>query len=322
VWRVVAEKRSKQWICAAVISYQLNDQGAKARSLFSKTTSDFSKCLFAFFLGVILMMIDTHRQDLTPVRSFLSSSFSPLRDLIALPSIFLEKTGALWTSKQALVRENQVLMRQQLLLREQLQHAQGLRQENLQLRSLLKLSEVTGRKTMAARVLSFDVGPARRAMLLDKGRREHVLVGQPVLSEHGLVGQVVEVEENFSTVLLISDSLSAVPVKNNRTGEIGILAGDDDDQELILLHLPKTSAVMVNDLLVTSGLGGRYPEGYPVGRVSRILNKPGEHFIDVYVSPVALLQQSHWVLLISPQKYHSLVYSSSHWSNQYLRGKA
>ncbi len=309
----MVEKRLKPWIFAVVISYQLNNNPTRTRSLFAKTTGDLPRCLIVLLFSVALMVVDTRYSHLTVARSFLSFGLSPLRTLSMLPARLLQDSRALWTSKQALVRENQALAYQHLLLREELQHAEILRQENQRLKSLLKLSEVTGRKTMAARVLSAEVNPVRHVMILDKGSNDHVLIGQPVLSQHGLVGQIIEVTQNASTVLLISDGLSAVPVKNNRTGEMGILAGNDNDHELTLLHLPKTSSVMVNDLLVTSGLGGLYPEGYPVGRVSQILNKPGEHFIEVRVSPMALLRQSHLVLLVWPKTHRSLMSRSCYW---------
>lgn len=237
------------------------------------------------------------------------------------PKQFYEDTRVLWRSKQSLILENQALSHRQLLLREELQKARTIQSENEQLKSLLKLSEATGRKTMAARVLSIDNSPVRHVMMLDKGTDDHVTTGQPVLSEHGVIGQVIEVSKRSSTVLLVSDSLSVVPVKNSRTGELGLLAGNDDDEQLVLLHLPKTSSIMVNDLLVTSGLGGRYPEGYPVGRVIQIKNKPGEHFIDVEVAPMALIRQTHLVLLIWPNTRHSWVKTQlCHTSKTCIRG--
>ncbi len=308
------EKRSKPWIYAAVISYQLNSNAARHQRLFAKTTGELPRCLVVLALSVVLMIADARYHHLMTIRAFLSNAVSPLRALSTFPATFLSECKVLLSSKQALLQENKVLIYRELLFREELQYAEVLRQENERLKSLLKLSEVTGRKTMAARVLSIDVSPVRHVMILDKGAQDNVLVGQPVLSQHGILGQVIEVMKTSSTVLLISDSLSVVPVKNNRTGEMGLLAGNDDDNQLVLLHLPKTSSIMVNDLLVTSGLGGRYPEGYPVGRISHIVTHPGEHFIDVRVAPIALLRQSHLVLLIWPNIYQPLMtHQVCHW---------
>lgn len=267
------------------------------------------------------MILDTRTLYLEKVRTLLSHALSPIKTISIFPKQFFEETTQLLRSKRALISENEAFSHRELLLREELQHIESIRKENKQLKSLLKLSRDTGRKTMAARVLSIDTSPVRHVMTLDKGARDHVMVGQPVLSEYGLIGQVIEVLKASSTVLLISDSLSVVPVKNNRTGELGLLSGNDDNQQLILLHLPKTSSVMVNDLLVTSGLGGRYPEGYPVGRVAQVLNKPGEHFIDVQVTPTALLTQTHLVLLIWSNAHESwMKHQLCHSPKRCLRG--
>jgi rod shape-determining protein MreC len=103
-----------------------------------------------------------------------------------------------------------------------------------------------------------------------------------------------------STVLLISDSKSAVPVLNNRTGERAILVGTNSLDQLSLINLPKTASIHPGDVLVTSGLGGRYPEGYPVGKVEKVSSIPGEDFVKVMVSPIALLNRNRLVLLIWP----------------------
>ena len=114
------------------------------------------------------------------------------------------------------------------------------------------------------------------------------------------MGQVIDVGPMTSTVLLISDSKSAVPVRNNRTGERAILVGTNSIEQLSLINLPKTSSIHPGDVLVTSGLGRRYPEGYPVGRVEEVNSIPGEDFVKVMVSPVALLNRNRLVLLIWP----------------------
>lgn len=220
---------------------------------------------------------------------------------------FYDWSKTLWTSKNQLMHKNNRLALKQLFLQEELQQMQVLRYENKKLKELLALSEVTGQKSMAARVLSLDTNHVKHILIINKGKRHHVVLGQPVLDEHGIMGQVIQVGPLTSTVLLISDSMSAVPVKNNRTGEMGILAGINNMNKLALLHLPKTSSVATSDLLVTSGLGGRYPEGYPVGRVIEVINMPGDDFIKVRVEPVAMLNQSQLVLLIWPKKHHSIL---------------
>jgi rod shape-determining protein MreC len=137
-------------------------------------------------------------------------------------------------------------------------------------------------------------------VVLNTGKRDGAYVGQPVLDAKGIMGQIVDVGPITSTVLLISDSKSAVPVRNNRTGERAILVGTNDIEELSLINLPKTSSIHPGDVLVTSGLDRHYPEGYPVGLVEQVNSIPGDDFVKVKVKPVALLNRNRLVLLIGP----------------------
>ena len=121
------------------------------------------------------------------------------------------------------------------------------------------------------------------------------------------MGQIIDVGYMTSTVLLISDAKCAVPVRNNRTGERAILVGTNKLDQLSLINLPRTSSTNKGDLLVTSGLGRLYPEGYPVGLVENVTSIPGEAFIKVNVSPVALLNRNRLVLLIWPDKEQALL---------------
>ncbi len=115
-----------------------------------------------------------------------------------------------------------------------------------------------------------------------------------------------------STVLLITDAKSGVPVLNNRTGERAILVGTNQVNALSLINLPKTSDIKPGDLLMTSGLGRKYPEGYPVGEIKQVKNIPGEMFITVEVAPVASLNRNRLVLLIWPEKEHAEVSQQIH----------
>ena len=178
----------------------------------------------------------------------------------------------------------------------------AIKEENSELKELLLTSSKAKMKAMAAQILAVDTTIARQLVVLNKGKRNGVYVGQPVLDAKGVMGQIIDVGYMTSTVLLISDSKSAVPVRNNRTGERGILIGLNNLGQLSLINLPGTSSIAKDDLLVTSGLGRLYPEGYPVGRVVDVQSVPGEAFIKVDVSPVALLNRNRLVLLIWPDK--------------------
>ncbi len=249
---------------------------------------------------VFLMFSDYHYRYLDFVRASFSLIVSPLQYAVDYPIRTIGWAQSLMSTKQSLINENISLRYQQIMLEAELQKLLVIQKENSQLKALLLTSSKADRPEMAAQILAVDTGNARQIVVLNKGKKEGVYVGQPVLDAKGVMGQVINVGPITSTVLLISDSKSAVPVRNNRTGERAILVGTNRIEELSLINLPKTSSIRLGDLLVTSGLGRRYPEGYPVGRIARINNISGENFIKVSVSPIARLNRNRLVLLIWP----------------------
>jgi rod shape-determining protein MreC len=282
-----------------VIFSQLNN---KHNQLFHQAKRETLGFPLVLCLALVLMVADGHYHCLSLLRHGLTYITSPLQYISASPVRFLQWSQTQFSNKQALIAENQWLHQQQLLLHEELQRMLALRHENSKLKELLALAEASSKRSIGARVLSLDINQTRQLLIINKGVRHHVYVGQPVLDAHGLLGQVIDVGSMTSTVLLISDGMSAVPVRNNRTSEMGIVSGTNHLYRLALIHLPKTSSVMVGDLLVTSGLGGIYPEGHPVGRVDEVINHPGEEFIRVYATPLASLRHSQYVLLLWPNE--------------------
>lgn len=281
----------------AVISSQLNSSRDR---LFAKAKNRSLAFVIASALSVALMFSDYHYKYLDSMRSGFSLLISPLQYAVDYPVRVFGWVQLLVSAKTALINENMELRYQQAMLEADMQRLTAIKEENSQLRSLLLTSSKSHMKAMAAQILAVDTSEARQLLVLNKGKRDGVYVGQPVLDAKGVVGQVIDVGHMTSTVLLISDFKSAVPVRNNRTGEQAILVGLNDAGRLSLINLPRTSEIRKDDLLVTSGLGRLYPEGYPVGRVLNVQNNPGEAFIKVDVAPIALLNRNRLVLLIWP----------------------
>ena len=290
----------------AVIFSQPNNGHSR---IFTNTERDSSHFVFALVLALALIMADSHYRCAEPLRRAFSWLASPLQYISDYPMHMIDSGRALILTKQQLINENDALHHEHLFLQKKLQRLQTIRHENTELKGLLALSDISGWRSIGARVLAIDSNTTRQLLILNKGKRDKIFLGQPVLDKNGVMGQVIDVGLMTSTVLLISDGMSAVPVRNNRTGETGILVGTNHENQLALIHLPKTSAIMTGDLLVTSGLGRRYPEGYPVGRVEHVLNTPGDDFIKVYVRPLALLNKARLVLLIWPSEHHAFLSS-------------
>lgn len=283
----------------AVISSRPNN--SKGR-LFAKGRHGPFGFVFALALSATLMFSDYHYKYLHSVRGGFALLISPLQYTVDYPVRVLGWVQSLVSAKKALISENMKLRYRQILLEAELQKLMAIKQENSQLRELLLTSTKANMRAMAAQILAVDTSSSRQLVILNKGKRDGVYTGQPVLDAKGVMGQIIDVGYMTSTVLLISDSKSAVPVRNNRTGERAILVGTNNMSQLSLINLPRTSSIDKGDLLVTSGLGRLYPEGFPVGRVDDIKSIAGEAFIKVDVSPVALLNRNRLVLLIWPEK--------------------
>ena len=282
-----------------VIFFQQNKSRSK---LFTQSKTNAVHFALAVVLSSLLIIADAHYHCVSVVRRVLALVTSPLQLVSNYPLRAVAWSKALLFSKNALLNENAMLRQHQVELLQQLQKLHTLSTENKHLKSLLALSDISSVKTHAAQILEMDINSARQIVILNKGLRDHVFLGQPVLDEKGLLGQVIDVGILTSTVLLVSDSMSAVPIRNNRTDETSILVGTNSVDNLFMVHLPKTSQMLPGDLLVTSGLGQLYPEGYPVGRVEEIISIPGEDFIKVRVKPLATLTKSRLVLLLWPDE--------------------
>ena len=288
---------------AVIFSQPNNNQNR----IFARSRHSAFRYVLALALSIVLMISDYHYRYLDNVRVGLSLLVTPLQYVVDYPLRVMSWVGSLFSSKKTLVDENIQLRYKQTILEAKLQKFLAISDENSQLKELLSASSAANANidAMAAQVLAVDTTSSRQLLVLNKGKRDGVIVGLPVLDAKGVVGQVIDVGFMTSTVLLVSDLKSAVPIRNNRTGERAILVGTNSISELSLINLPRTSSIIKGDLLVTSGLGRLYPEGYPVGVVSEVNHIPGDDFIKVIVTPIALLNSNRLVLIIWPEKEHA-----------------
>ncbi len=261
------------------ISFQ---QNKKKTQLFNQRAADYWHFPVALLFAFCLMCLDRSHL-IAPVHRVFASVASPFQYIVDTPGRIARWSRGVWGSKQALLHETKALHQEQLALKVRLQQFAALEKENDVLKNLLALTKETQYPTRAARVLAFQAMPTRHLLVINKGKKDGVTSGQLVLDTRGVTGQVIDVGLFTSTVLLISDAASAVPVRNQNTGETAILSGTNTLERLSLNYLPKTAHVKPGDVLVTSGLGLRYPAGYPVGVVEAVDNPAGEAFIRVVV---------------------------------------
>jgi len=252
-------------------------------------------------LSIGFMTVDHREQHLDSVRGGLSVLVYPLQWLVDLPGSTSEWFRESLSTRRELQEENAGLRTQQLLLNTQLQKLESLEAENRRLRALLDSSFQVGKRPMLiAGLLSVDMDPYRHQIELNKGTLDHLFEGQPLLDSQGVMGQLIHVGPFTSTAMLITDPSHAIPVQVNRNGLRTIALGTGAIDRLELPHIPDNADIRVGDLLVTSGLGGRFPPGYPVAEVINVEQDPGHAFSHVTARPRALLDRSREVLVVWP----------------------
>jgi rod shape-determining protein MreC len=254
--------------------------------------------VLAVCLSITLMVIDHRFEQVRQLRNALAVLTYPLQRLAELPvstAHWLRETTA---SREQLLAENARLREENLKIHGALQKLESLRAENLRLRNLLDASYKLGDRLLIAELSAVDLDPYRQLVVIDKGSSSGVFDGQPVLDANAVMGQVIQTTPFNATVLLITDPSHAIPVQVLRNGLRTIAVGTGRINQLSLPYLPTNSDIRVGDTLVTSGLGGKFPAGYPVATVSKIDRSPDNAFARIIATPTAHLDRSREVLLV------------------------
>ncbi|GAB5415854.1 MAG: hypothetical protein Cons2KO_34570 [Congregibacter sp.] len=201
-------------------------------------------------------------------------------------------------SRSQLLDDNERLQRENLVLQGRSQQLASLQADNSRLRALLNSTALLRDDVLVGEIIGVSPDPIRHQLVLDKGEEAEVYNGQALIDAQGLMGQVIEVGATTSRVLLITDPTHSVPVQVNRNGVRAVAEGVGSLDELAIHHVAATTDIQAGDLLVTSGLGGRFPIGYPVAIVSSVQRNPGEAFARIAATPTAALDRARHVLLV------------------------
>lgn len=256
------------------------------------------RALALVFASMLLMYFD-HRDDhLSAVRTAIGTAVYPLRIVVDAPARVFSWAQQTSESRAELIRENAQLRDEQTLMRARLQRLTALEAENDRLRAMLDARGRVRDRVRVAEIMSVDANPFRHALVIDVGSNEGVYDGQAIIGADGVVGQVIRTGPLTSEAILISDPGHALPVEVNRNGLRTIAYGTGRFGELDLPGLANNADIEVGDLLVTSGLGGAFPAGYPVAIVDTVTRIPQEPFADVTATPVAPLDQVREVMLV------------------------
>lgn len=249
-------------------------------------------------LSAVLMVVD-HRGELSPkVRDAISTLVEPVWRLAALPSATWRWADTTLARQKALAEEA-VLLRRELQLRDaQLARLEAVSRENQRLRDLLGAKADFQLAVQMAGILDVDLDPWRQRIRLDRGRSEGVEVGQAVIDAGGMLGQIIDVSEHGATALLLTDASHSVPVQVVRTGLRLVAVGTGRSDGLRVPNIPQSADIRVGDLLVTSGIGGRFPAGFAVGTVREVGPDDTRLFLVAEATPAARLDRGQEVLLV------------------------
>ncbi|GAB3094128.1 rod shape-determining protein MreC [Pseudomaricurvus hydrocarbonicus] len=249
-------------------------------------------------LALILIFLNVYTDALDPVRSRLASLATPFYWIADTPRSILEWGQETVRTREQLEEENELMKAELLIHKRKLQQMASLSAENVRLRQLLNSADMVRDRVLVAELIGVSPDPLTHRVIINKGRKHGVYLGQPLLDAQGLMGQVVEVNDFASQVLLITDTTHALPVQINRNGVRAVAEGTGDLYQLKLRHLANTVDIEEGDLLVSSGLGQRFPVGYPVATVTSVIHDPGQPFARVEALPEAQLNRSRHVLLV------------------------
>ena len=257
-------------------------------------------------LALFLLVAGRYTPWLEPVRARLDLLVVPFYWVTDIPNRLSDWLGVNVVSRQQLQEEN-LLLRNQIRVQEsRLQQMASLVAENLRLRQLMNSSEIVQDRVLVAELIGVSPDPLVHKVIVNKGSNDGVYVGQPLLDAFGLMGQVVSVTAYTAQVLLITDNSHAIPVQVTRNNVRTVAEGIGDLHSLRLRYVSSTMDIKQGDILVSSGLGGRFPIGYPVAQVESIAYDQGEPFAIVKARPAAQLNRSRHVLLVFSEKPGSL----------------
>ena len=248
--------------------------------------------------SLVLVFVDHRYNALSEVRYQIARFLKPVTLVSDVPQQVAGWGELNLRSRDSLIQEIKVLRAQSLKLNRRLQKVASLSAENVRLRELLNSSKLVDEKVLIAEVVALDADPFRHKVQINKGFDDGVREGQPVLDARGLMGQVEKAGPNTAWVLLISDTSHAMPVQVNRNGVRAIAVGSGQLDKLWLLHVPNTADIEPEDLLVSSGLGGRFPAGYPVATVDSVVYDPGEPFALIEATPESHLDRGRYLLVV------------------------
>ncbi|MBC7751289.1 MAG: rod shape-determining protein MreC [Candidatus Saccharibacteria bacterium] len=269
------------------------------QNIFARDVQSFRPVVLALITSLVLIVADWQHSDwFDSLRSVTRGTLDPIYVFASYPVLSGDWLSEQAQSEDVLRRENAAFKAERLQNNVRLQKLAELSAENTRLRGLLNTPLIIDGRMMISEIIGTDPDPLRHILVINRGDVDGLFVGQMVLDDKGVVGQVLDVFSHSARILLISDKENAISVRIERTGMRGITAGTGDSGRLSLQYVPKTADVKVGDRVFTSGLGERFPAGYPVGVVFAVQREGNTEFADIAIKPSSQLEGGHHVILL------------------------
>lgn len=270
-----------------------------ALTIFSQQPLALRRTAIVVFIAIVLMLLDSKNPTwFQPLRDVSHAAMQPVYQLSAYPTFFGSWIEGTTDSKESLRRENVQIKAELAQAKAQLQRQDYLIAQNARLQGILSATQPEHFSLVLSQVIGVDSNPLRQIIVINKGLKDGVAIGQTVIDEKGVMGQVINVYQDTSRVLLISDERQSVAVTIKRTGQKAIVSGKGNPQLLSLDYIFKATDVRIGDELISSGLGGRIPAGFPVGRVAKIESEQAGGYAKIMVTPAANFVNTSYVLLL------------------------
>jgi len=268
------------------------------RGTASDTVGGTARLMFYSLLAISLMALDYRGQYVERFRTVASHLVEPIFWAIELPFSSAERIAGSWRDRAETRNRIAELELEIAKARAHLGRLADLESENAQLRTLLDTARRTDQEFIAAELASIDLDPFAHRILVRRGRGDGIRPGMPVIDSRGVLGQVDRVLVGMSQVILISDPDHALPVQILPSGERTIAYGSGSLDRLRLTDLPMNAQVDPGDMVVTSGIGGRFPPGLPVARIGSVQRQPGQAFATAFAAPLSAMDRNRLVLII------------------------
>lgn len=275
------------------------------KPIFVRDNGRGVRLIIISLLSCTLMFVDYRYEQFKPIRSTLSLAVFPVQKIVDSPIAFVRNFSDYLKTQKQLFADNKILREEQLLFQGRLQKLAALEKENQDLRELLQSGSQVTNNMFIANIINIDPDPFTHQVIINKGKNDGVYQGQTIIDANGIMGTIIAVNELESRAMLITDASHAVPVEDVRNGLRAIAVGTGGGS-LELRHVPKSIDIVEGDLMITSGMSGRFPVGFPVGKVVEVKRDRGKPFATIVLQPCAKLERGGHILLIKSGNKHAI----------------